>query len=239
MALPGRRISDLCNGNHITQKEPAKNRDEEAKPFFEERYAEPYRHKQGYQYAICLRRDHISIGYININADESHDLGYGLQADFWNKGIVTEAGKALLEAAKSDGIPYITATHDRDNPQSGRVMQKLGMKYQYSYEEQWQPKNKLVTFRLYQLNLDGNAGRVYRKSRAELLPKHPCSHQKTEHLLSIFLRLCYNICRYYTAPRKPPHYGIHGGSYDTGNKTIKSEGNESRRLSRFVRHLTG
>lgn len=135
----------------------------EAKFFFEERYAGPYRRKQGASYAICLQRDNIPIGYINISADESYDLGYGLQADFWNKGIVTEAGKALLEAAKSNGIPYITATHDRNNPQSGRVMQKLGMKYQYSYEEQWQPKNKLVTFRLYQLNLDGNTSRVYRK----------------------------------------------------------------------------
>ena len=37
------------------------------------------------------------------------------------------------------------------------------MRYQYSYEEMWQPKNFLVTFRMYQLNLDGNDGRVYRK----------------------------------------------------------------------------
>ena len=42
-------------------------------------------------------------------------------------------------------------------------MKKLGMKYQYSYEEQWQPKNILVTFRMYQLNLDGNEERVYKK----------------------------------------------------------------------------
>ena len=33
----------------------------------------------------------------------------------------------------------------------------------YSYEEQWQPKDLLVTFRLYQLNLDGNGSRVYQK----------------------------------------------------------------------------
>ena len=42
-------------------------------------------------------------------------------------------------------------------------MRNVGMKYQYSYEEQWQPKNILVTFRMYQLNLDGNEGRVYKK----------------------------------------------------------------------------
>lgn len=42
-------------------------------------------------------------------------------------------------------------------------MRNVGMKYQYSYEEQWQPKNILVTFRMYQLNLDGEKERVYKK----------------------------------------------------------------------------
>lgn len=58
---------------------------------------------------------------------------------------------------------YITATHDRNNPRSGNVMRKLGMTYCYSYEEQWQPKNFPVIFRMYQLNLDGNTDSVYRK----------------------------------------------------------------------------
>lgn len=30
-------------------------------------------------------------------------------------------------------------------------------------EEQWQPKNILVTFRMYQLNFDGDDSRVYRE----------------------------------------------------------------------------
>ena len=42
-------------------------------------------------------------------------------------------------------------------------MQKLGMRYQYTYREQWQPKDIPVTFRLYQLNLDGSEERVYWK----------------------------------------------------------------------------
>lgn len=62
-----------------------------------------------------------------------------------------------------DGIPYITATHDINNLRSGEVMKRLGMTYKYSYEEQWQPKNFLVIFRMYQLNLDGNDNRIYKK----------------------------------------------------------------------------
>ena len=41
-------------------------------------------------------------------------------------------------------------------------MKQVGMKYQYSYEEQWQPKNLLVTFRMYQINFKNNIG-VYKK----------------------------------------------------------------------------
>ena len=42
------------------------------------------------------------------------------------------------------------------------MMANLGMEYRYSYEEQWHPKDMLVVFRMYQLNLDGCADRVYR-----------------------------------------------------------------------------
>ena len=95
--------------------------------------------------------------------DDSHDFGYGLRKEFWHKGIVTEAGRAVVEQLKKDSIPYITATHDVNNPRSGGVMKQLGMKYRYSYEERVQSKDVLVTFRMYQLNLDGLKERVYQK----------------------------------------------------------------------------
>ena len=42
-------------------------------------------------------------------------------------------------------------------------MIKVGMKYCYSYEEQWQPKDFLVIFRMYQLNFNDNTDFVYKK----------------------------------------------------------------------------
>ena len=135
----------------------------EARAFFAERYAAKYAQPQAYAYAICLKKDNYPLGYIKVDMEEHHDFGYGLRKEFWHQGIATEAGKAVIAQVKRDGLPYITATHDRNNPRSGGVMQNVGMKYQYSYEEQWQPKNLLVTFRMYQLNLDGNEERVYRK----------------------------------------------------------------------------
>lgn len=141
---------------------PVKNM-EEARKFYEERYACVYAEPQGYAYAICQKRDNFPIGYVNVDLGEAHDFGYGLRKEFWHQGIVTEAGKAIVEQVKKDGLPYITATHDRNNPRSGAVMQKVGMTYRYSYEEQVQPKDFPVLFRMYQLNFDGNDDFVYKK----------------------------------------------------------------------------
>ena len=136
---------------------------EAARTLYEGKYQFEYTLPQAYAYAICLKEDGCPIGYVNVGASEPHDLGYGLRREFWHCGIATEACKAVVLQVKKDGLPYITATHDINNPRSGGVMWNIGMKYQYSYEEQWQPKDVLVTFRLYQLNLDGNEERVCRK----------------------------------------------------------------------------
>lgn len=136
---------------------------EEAKQLYEESFARKYERKQGYYYAICLKSDDIPIGYIIASLGDAHDFGYALRSEFWRQGIASEAGQAVIAQLKQDGIPFITATHDIQNPRSGQVMERLGMRYCYSYVEQWQPKNQLVTFRMYQLNLDGEADRVYRK----------------------------------------------------------------------------
>ena len=56
---------------------------EEANLFLRERYLDTYRQPYGYKYAICLKNDNIPIGYVNIDINEPHDLGYGLLKAFW------------------------------------------------------------------------------------------------------------------------------------------------------------
>ena len=136
---------------------------EEARDFLQEHYLDTYDQRSRYRYAVCLKTDNIPVGYVNISSSESRDLGYGLRKDFWHKGIMTEACHAVVELLKTQGLPFITATHDVKNPRSGDVMKKIGMTYQYSYVEHWQPKNIPVTFRMYQLNLDGQKDRVFKK----------------------------------------------------------------------------
>lgn len=136
---------------------PVKSR-EEAEAFCEKRFRD-----QPYCYVVCLREENRPIGYVTVSCDDSYDFGYALRREFWHQGIASEGSLAVIERLKRDGFPYITATHDRKNPRSGGVMRQIGMRYCYSYEEQWQPKNIPVVFRMYQLNLDGNEERVYQK----------------------------------------------------------------------------
>lgn len=124
----------------------------EAEAFYQERFASFYTRREGFRYTICVNETNQAIGYMVLGLDAGYDLGYCLRKEYWGTGITTEAGQAVITQAVRHGVPYITATHDVHNIASGIVMQKLGMQYQYSYTEQWQPKNELVTFRLYQKN---------------------------------------------------------------------------------------
>ena len=45
---------------------------------------------------------------------------------FWGHGYATEAALAVLDFVREQGVLYVTATHDVNNPASGRVMQRLG-----------------------------------------------------------------------------------------------------------------
>lgn len=55
--------------------------------------------EQRYAYAICLKENNLPIDYVNIDLDDSHDLGYGLK-EYWHQGIVSEAVEAVIQQAK-------------------------------------------------------------------------------------------------------------------------------------------
>lgn len=135
---------------------------EEAQAFLQSRFMAYYQKPQAYRYALCLKTDNRPIGYVCLGDEESRDFGYCIKKEHWNKGLVTEGAGAVMTQIKKGGLDYITATHDVNNPQSGRVMKKLGMDYRYSYQELWQPKNIAVTFRMYQLDFTTGQNQSYR-----------------------------------------------------------------------------
>jgi RimJ/RimL family protein N-acetyltransferase len=57
----------------------------------------------------------------------SGGLGYWIAPFFWNLGIASEAGAAVVDYAFKSGAERVHASHFEDNPASGRVMVKLGM----------------------------------------------------------------------------------------------------------------
>lgn len=129
---------------------------EEAKGYLTHTIYPEYQKPVAYRYAIEEKASGSVIGYVSLNGiDEEKccaDLGYGLRKEYWRRGYVSEACRAVLQRAKEAGFRFITATHDVNNPASGEVMKAVGMTCRYSYDEQWQPKNVKVTFRLYQID---------------------------------------------------------------------------------------
>lgn len=59
------------------------------------------------------------------NCEVSYSLGY----NWWNQGYGTEALRAIVEFGfRHMNIHKISAAHNTDNPASGRIMSKVGMK---------------------------------------------------------------------------------------------------------------
>ena len=57
------------------------------------------------------------------------ELGYWIARRYWNRGYATEAGKAVVHAARHAlRLPRLGAAHFLDNPASGRVLEKLGFR---------------------------------------------------------------------------------------------------------------
>lgn len=98
-------------------------------------WAERYVSDSFYHWAITLKEDGNLIGFVSvISCDEivqKVEMGYCIGKRWWNKGYMTEAlAKVVYFLFKEVGVQRIQACHDTNNPNSGRVMSKCGMKYE-------------------------------------------------------------------------------------------------------------
>ena len=92
-------------------------------------------------YAVCFR-DGRPIGNIHLNfatdmtdRDDECELGYWLGKPFWGRGIIPEAGTALLHRAFADlGVHAVWCGRYDCNEKSRRVQEKLGFVYHHSTE---------------------------------------------------------------------------------------------------------
>ena len=86
-----------------------------------------------FQWAIEWKETGTVIGSIAVvkleEAIESAEIGYCLGRKFWGRGIMPEALRAVMDFLfDTVGLNRITAGHDVNNPKSGRVMEKAGMR---------------------------------------------------------------------------------------------------------------
>lgn len=69
------------------------------------------------------------IGLTLLSRFDRAEAGYWMGRPFWGQGFATEALQALLQFGFDDlQLHQIVATHLPQNPASGRVMQKAGMR---------------------------------------------------------------------------------------------------------------
>lgn len=117
-----------------------------------------YANSNYYKWAICLKeKPEQVIGDISIVAmdenDSSCEIGYVLGKNYWSRGVITEALKAVLDFCFTQvGFRKIRARYASLNPASGRVMEKAGMSYLKTITNGVERKGYLTDLIYYQIN---------------------------------------------------------------------------------------
>lgn len=99
-------------------------------------WIELYKNKDFYQWAIVLKESGdepigtISVVGQNETLNRVH-IGYCIGSKWWHKGITSEAFMGVIPFLFDEvKVNRIESQHDPNNPNSGKVMQKCGLKYE-------------------------------------------------------------------------------------------------------------
>lgn len=103
------------------------------------KWIEEYQKKDYYQWMIVLKEIDEPIGSLCAIPDqrtESAQIGYCIGKQWWHQGIMPEALGAVMEFLFDQvGCNRVEARHDPNNPNSGKVMAKCGMKYEGTHRQ--------------------------------------------------------------------------------------------------------
>lgn len=103
-----------------------------------------YERPETYNWAIEYNGKIIgSISVVRIsNKSEYADIGYCIGFDYWNKGITTEAAKAVIDYLFTEvGVNRVGISHAVKNPASGKVAQKCGLTFEGTKKEYFKTSN--------------------------------------------------------------------------------------------------
>lgn len=92
--------------------------------------AENYRQRGYGMFALVERQSGEVVGFaglVHFGGRIEPELKYALLRSAWGRGLATEAARALLDVARSIGLPEVIATVDSEHHVSQRVLAKAGM----------------------------------------------------------------------------------------------------------------
>ncbi|WP_295250953.1 GNAT family N-acetyltransferase [uncultured Catenibacterium sp.] len=97
-------------------------------------WIQSYEKGDSYNWGIVVKDKNVLIGNISVtNIDyktNTVEVGYCIGRAYWGYGYVAEALKEVISYLFKEGYDLVRARHDKNNPNSGRVMLKAGMKYE-------------------------------------------------------------------------------------------------------------
>jgi ribosomal-protein-alanine N-acetyltransferase len=97
-------------------------------------WVDSYEKDDYYQWMIVLKEIDEPIGSImasTVGRAQSAHIGYCIGKRWWHQGIMTETLTAVMDFLFDEvGYHRVEAMHDSNNPHSGDVMKKCGMKYE-------------------------------------------------------------------------------------------------------------
>lgn len=88
-----------------------------------------------YQWAVVWKKTMEAIGSISVVAWREEigeaEVGYCIGKAWWHQGVMTECFSEVIRYLfREVGVNRIKAQHDVNNPQSGMVMRKCGLRHE-------------------------------------------------------------------------------------------------------------
>ena len=95
--------------------------------------------------------------------DQKAVVGYSMNREYWSKGFMTEAVKAVVRFMLAEvGLNRLEASHSVNNPASGRVLEKAGFALEGTAKDYYNSNSGLQDSRLF-----GITQGMYRKTNPD------------------------------------------------------------------------
>lgn len=106
------------------------------------KHEENVREGKSLVWAVTLGESGELVGAVGVTIETEHEraeLGYWVAKACWGKGFATESSRAAIGYAFDElGLTRVFAQHWKCNPQSGRVLEKIGFQYEGELRQHYQ-----------------------------------------------------------------------------------------------------